>query len=103
MSNRATCFGILLTMLIMSSIGSVSIAQETTPQSLSINSAIAADYEADCRRLSDYQKLFTNHANASKEIVNDIKQTINDVAADRGCVGSPQSNSDDSNKLKADK
>ena len=100
MSNRATCFGILLTMLIMSSIGSVSIAQETPYPPSSINSAIAADYEADCRLLSDYQKLFTNHDNASKETVNDIKQTINDIAADRGCVGSPQSNSDDSNKLK---
>ena len=103
MSNRATCFGILLTMLIMSSIGSVSIAQETPYPPSSINSAIAADYEADCRLLSDYQKLFTNHVNSSKETVNDIKQTINDIAADRGCVGSPQSNSDDSNKLKVDK
>lgn len=103
MSNRATSLGILLTTLIMSCVASVSIAQETSDQPHSIYSGIATEYEADCRVLLDYQKFFANHISVSKAIVKDIKQTINDVAADRGCFGSSQSNSYPSTKSKADK
>lgn len=86
MSNKITYLGILLTILIMSCVKSVSIAQETSSQPPVINPEIATVHVADCNVILNYQKLFTNHNNASKETVNDIKQTINDIAADRNCL-----------------
>lgn len=104
MSNKITPIGILLTMLIMSFFGSLVFAQETPSQQPTINPEIATEYEANCKIILDYLKLFNNHNNASKKTVKDIQQTIKDIAEDRGCLNSPSNNLKlENTKLQADK